>query len=123
MTLGPLELLLMLIPLAIYIGLIAGVIYLIVQVARNSNDIKQNSQAIAQLREAQKTAPPLGRGRILKCLVRRLFRIYHLREVLAEFLEPLIKGAQVFHEATHDVYGQRKNDGGVLVRAELQHRL
>ena len=57
MTLGPLELLLMLIPLAIYIGLIAGVIYLIVQVARNSNDIKQNSQAIAQLREAQKNGP------------------------------------------------------------------
>ncbi|MCT1409651.1 hypothetical protein [Corynebacterium accolens] len=60
MTLGPLELLLMLIPLAIYIGLIAGVIYLIVQVARNSNDIKQNSQAIAQLREAQKNGPSAG---------------------------------------------------------------
>lgn len=62
MTLGPLELLLMLIPLAIYIGLIAGVIYLIVQFARNSNDIKQNSQAIAQLREAQKNGPSAEQG-------------------------------------------------------------
>ncbi|MGV0383018.1 hypothetical protein ACUY26_10890 [Corynebacterium segmentosum] len=62
MTLGPLELLLMLIPLAIYIGLIAGVIYLIVQVARNSNDIKQNSQDIAYLLEAQKNGPSTGQG-------------------------------------------------------------
>lgn len=62
MALGPLELLLILIPLAIYIGLIAGVIYLIVQVARNSNDIKQNSQDIACLLEAQKNGPSTGQG-------------------------------------------------------------
>ena len=62
MALGPLELLLILIPLAIYIGLIAGVIYLIVQVARNSNDIKQNSQDIAYLLEAQKNGPSAGQG-------------------------------------------------------------
>ena len=58
MMLGPFELLLMLIPLACIIG----IIYLIVQVARNSNDIKQNSQAIAQLREAQKNGPSAGQG-------------------------------------------------------------
>ncbi|MDK8475892.1 MULTISPECIES: hypothetical protein [unclassified Corynebacterium] len=62
MMLGPLELLLMLIPLAIFIGLIAGAIYLIVQVSRNTKDIQQNSQAIAQLREAQKNGPSAGQG-------------------------------------------------------------
>lgn len=58
MAFGPFELLLILIPLAIIIG----IVYLIVQVARNSNDIKQNSQAIAQLREAQKNGPSAEQG-------------------------------------------------------------
>lgn len=62
MTLGPLELLLMLIPLAIFIGLIAGAIYLVVQVSRNTKDIQHNSQAIAQLREAQKNGPSAEQG-------------------------------------------------------------
>lgn len=58
MAIGPFELLLILIPLACLIGLI----YLIVQVARNSNEIKQNSQDIAQLLEAQKNGPSTGQG-------------------------------------------------------------
>ena len=55
---GPFELLLILIPLAINIG----IVYLIVQVARNSKDIKHNAQDIAQLREAQKNGPSAEQG-------------------------------------------------------------
>ena len=58
MMLGPFELLLMLIPLACIIG----IIYLTVQVSRNSKDIQHNSQAIAQLREAQKSGPSAEQG-------------------------------------------------------------
>ncbi|MER0093309.1 hypothetical protein [Corynebacterium sp. KPL2838] len=58
MSFGPFELLLILIPQACIIG----IIYLTVQVSRNTKDIQHNSQAIAQLREAQKNGPSAGQG-------------------------------------------------------------
>ncbi|EFM44312.1 hypothetical protein HMPREF0277_0640 [Corynebacterium accolens ATCC 49726] len=62
MAIGPLELLLLLIPVVIFIGLTVGVVCLIVMVVRNSNDIKKISQDIAYILESQNNGPSTEQG-------------------------------------------------------------